>query len=117
MQTYALENRYRNFAYVIDNIGVDNPQGRTTRYSANPSNEIVPGTAIRIYHTRSEYVDVDTGELVLRLDSYVVKGGLFIRALGISENNSPLTIDPTSCSPEDARGENVSRTLKFSVIN
>jgi hypothetical protein len=98
-------------------IGVADPRGRTTRYSANPSNEIVPGAAIRIYHTRDEYTDVNTGELVVRLDNYLAKGGLFIRALGISENNSPLTIGRPSCSPQKARGETVSRTLGFSVIN
>jgi hypothetical protein len=98
-------------------IGVAEPQGRTTRYSASPLNEVVPRTAIRILHTRVEFTDVETGELVVRYDRYVASGGLFIRALGVSEKDSPLTIDPTWCSPEAVRGENVRRTLGFSVIN
>jgi hypothetical protein len=98
-------------------IGVDKPEGRVTRLSINPSNEIVPGTAITIYHTGMTYTDVQSGEVVVQLDRYVAKGGIFIRTLGISQDNAPITMDRSWCSPEQARGEAVNRTLKFSVIN
>ena len=98
-------------------LGVANPAGRTTTYSSSPLNEVVSGTAIKIYHTGDEYRDAQSGELVVRSNLFVAEGGVLIRALGISEGNAPLTIGVPSCSPEKARGERVSRTLKFSVIN
>ena len=98
-------------------IGIANPEGRVTKFSANPANEIVPRTAITIYHTQVEYTDVNSGELVVQFHRYVAKGGVFIRTLGISEGNSPITMGRSACSPEQVRGETISRTLKFSVIN
>jgi hypothetical protein len=98
-------------------IGVEKPEGRTTRVFLDPSNEIVPGTAITIYHSGINYVDVQSGDLVVAFDEYVARGGVLIRTLGISESNAPITIDRPSCSPEDVRGESVRRTLKFAVIN
>ena len=101
----------------VFHIGVEKPEGRIVRFSSNPSNEIVPRTAITIYHTGIEYTDVQSGEVVVRFDRYAAKGGAFIRALGISESNSPITMGRHACSPEQARGESVHRTLNFSVID
>lgn len=98
-------------------VGVENPEGRVTRFSANPANEILMGTALTIYDTGIEYIDVQSGEIVVKFHRYVAKGGIFIRSLGISENNSPITMGRPSCSPEQVRGEAVHSTLKFSVIN
>ena len=98
-------------------VGVDKPEGRSTRVSFQPANELVAGTTIPIYHSRIDYTDVKTGELVVSFDEYVAKGGLLIRALGISESNAPLTLGRPACSPQTVRGESVKRTLKFSVIN
>ena len=104
----------KNSAFLL---AVANPAGRTTTYSSSPLNEVVSGTAIKIYHTGDKYRDAQSGELVVRSNLFVAEGGVLIRALGISEGNAPLTIGVPSCSPEKARGERVSRTLKFSVIN
>lgn len=98
-------------------IGVANPEARTTRVAVRPANEVLPGTAITIYHSRIEYTDVQSGERVVDFDEYVAKGGVFIRTLAISQSNAPITIDRPSCSPQQVRGEAVHRTLKFSVIN
>lgn len=98
-------------------IGVEKTEGRIARFSSNPSNEIVPGTAITIYHTGIEYTDVQSGEIVVKFDRYAAKGGVLIRALGISESNSPITMGRHACSPEQARGESVHRTLNFSVVH
>ena len=98
-------------------IGVENPEGRITRFSANPANEQLTGTAITIYHSGIRYTDVNTGESVVQFDDYVAKGGVFIRTLGISQGNAPITMDRASCSPEKVRGESVHRTLRFTVIN
>lgn len=97
-------------------LGVADPEGRTTRVTIDPSNEWLRGTAIPIRHSRYYYHDVNTGELVVEFDRYVAKGGLFIRALGISENDSPLTIGRPACSPQSSRAEGVHRTLRFNVV-
>jgi hypothetical protein len=98
-------------------VGVMKPEGRITKFSSTPSNEKMPGTAITIYHSGIRYTDVRSDELVVSFDRYLAQGGLFIRTLGISENNSPITMNHPSCSPEQALGESVHRTLKFSVVD
>ncbi len=103
--------------YAVFRVGVERPEGRVTRFSANSPNETVPGTAITIYHTAIDYTDVQTGESVVKFDRYLAQGGVFIRTLGISQSNAPITMERPSCSPEQARGESVHRTLKFTVIN
>ena len=96
-------------------VGVANPEGRTTRVAINPSHQPVSGTAIPILHSRIEYLDVNSGEHVVSFDEYVAKGGLLIRGLGISQDNSPLTLDKPYCSPQ--KGVNVRLTMKFHVVN
>ena len=96
-------------------LGVKNPVGRTTRYMGEPIDEAVPGTYIPIFHSHIEYHDVMTNELVAQYDRYVAKGGILVRAVGISENNSPLTIGSPSCSGE--RGASLPTLLRFNVIN
>lgn len=104
-------------ANAVLRVGVPTPEGRTTKVVIQPANARVPGTAIPIFHSYLEYVDIRTGESVVSFSTYVAKGGLLIRSLGISENNSPLTIGLPGCSPERAKGEVISRTLKFTVVN
>ena len=52
---------------------------------------------IPIEEQAEEWIDAATAEVLLSSKSYTAKGGLLIRALGISNNDSPLTIDPTWC--------------------
>lgn len=99
----------------VVHLGQQNPQGKITRVTINPLNEIVPSTAVRIYRSHVEYHDVATGELVAMFDEYTAKGGLLIRLLGISESNSPLTIGRPSCSGE--REVALPKALNFKVIN
>lgn len=96
-------------------LGVKNPAGRVTRYSGEPIDEPLAGTAIPILHSHIEYHDVATGELVAAYERYVAKGGLFIRTLGISQRNSPLVIGSPSCSAE--HDVTLPSQLKFRVIN
>jgi len=98
-------------------MGVSNPEGRVTKYVGDPVNELVPGTAIRIYRTHAKFIDIQSDEVVVQFDEYTASGGKFIRALSISEGNAPLTIGIPACSPEQKRGEAVHRTMQFSVIN
>lgn len=78
-------------------------EGRTVKVVIDPSNEILPGTAITIYHSHMSFVDLNTSEEIASYDSYVAKGGWFIRMLGISEKNAPLTIGLPGCSPENSQ--------------
>lgn len=96
-------------------LGVKKPAGRITRYVGDPIDADVSGTAIPILRSHIEYHDVATGELVASHDRYVAKGGFFVRLLGISENNSPLTIGAPSCSAEN--GIALPTQLNFEVIN
>lgn len=98
---------------------VTNLEGRTTRVTFQPSNELVSRTAIPIYHSRERYVDVSTGELVLEFDWYVAKGGLLVRSLGVSEWNRPIVMARASCSPTqtDSGGVAAHSTFKFTVTN
>lgn len=62
------------------------------------SPELIPHTAIPIFHYHYSYRDVYTDEEYAQYETYTAKGGVFIRALGISNNNSPLIIDdPAYC--------------------
>jgi hypothetical protein len=94
-------------------LGVKNPQGRTTKLTINPPNHYLPGKAIPIRHSHSEYHDIATGELVMAYDRYVAKGGMLISAIWSS--NKPILIDASTCSPE--RGQAAHITLKFNVLN
>ena len=98
-------------------FGVEQPEGLVTKLVIAPTNEIVPWTAIVIRRSRFEYFEAGSDRLVVAFDRYSAKGGYFVRALGISQGNAPLTLGSPSCSPESARGEAIERTLKFSVIN
>ena len=98
-------------------VGVRDPQGRTTKVTVDPANQYLDSVAIPIRYSQDVYSDATTQERVVAVDQYVAEGGLLIRALGISENNSPLTIGRPACSPEQARGESARLTFKLNVIN
>ncbi len=100
----------------VFHVGVEHPEGRITKFSANSPGEFVHGTFIKIYDAAIEYKDVQSGEVVVKFHSYTAEGGWLIRALGISESDAPLTIGSPFCSPEQERHETVGRTLGFSVI-
>lgn len=80
-------------------IDAEKAKGRTVRVVIQPSNEVVPGQALRTLHSHLSYRIVDSEEEIARYDTYVVNGGWFIRALGISETNSPLLIGAPYCGP------------------
>lgn len=95
-------------------LGVADPAGRTTRYQANPPNEIVEGTITTILHTRSSYIDVATNETVVEFDEYAAKGGLLVRLTFPGFPNRPA-VGKASCSP--TRGKSPTLTFDFKVIN
>jgi len=80
-------------------IDPEKARGRTVKVVIDPSNEILSWTPITIYHSHLIFLDVRTNEPIAEYDRYVAKGGWFIRLLGISEKNAPITIGLPGCSP------------------
>ena len=83
-------------------IDPEKARGRTVRVVITPSNEILSGIPITIFHSHHSYQDVVTGEEIAQYDSYSAKGGWFIRSLGISEGNAPITMGHSGCIPVNA---------------
>lgn len=82
-------------------------RGRTVRMrlEPNPGAPSVLQTPTRrvpalipIEEQTEEWIDVSTGEVLLSQKAYSARGGLLIRTLGISNSDSPLTIDPRWCA-------------------
>ena len=66
-----------------------------------PSSPIeVEGRWVPITLLPHRFVDAKTGELVLSYTTLVASGGILSKALGISENRSPLLFDG-SCGPTE----------------
>ena len=96
-------------------IDAEKAKGRSVRVVIQPSNEVVLGQALRTLHTHFSYRVVDSDEEIARYDTYVVNGGWFIRALGISETNSPLLIGAPYCGPP--KEGSMDKTYGFTLIN
>jgi hypothetical protein len=89
-------------------------KGRRVKLSAEPLHAEVPGIAIPVTYTRMIYRDEASGEGLASRGSYVIKGGVLIRALGISESNSPLFVR-SYCAPSEGTYEAASR-LEFEIV-
>jgi len=83
-------------------IDPEKARGRTVKVVINPSDEIIFGVPITIYHSHHSYLDVKTSEVIAQYDSYSAKGGWLIRTLGISEGNAPITMEYSGCIPKNA---------------
>ncbi len=80
-------------------IDAEKAKGRTVRVVFEPLNEMLPGKAIAIFHSHKSYRDVVTNEEIASNEWYFAKGGWFIRLLGVSETNDPITFGPSACYP------------------
>jgi hypothetical protein len=83
-------------------IDPEKARGRTVKVVIEPSNEMLPTIPIHILHSHLSFRDVVTNEEIAQYDWYVAKGGWFIRTLGISGSNSPITMGRSSCTPQNA---------------
>ena len=101
-----------NFQILAKDIG-----GRITEFRSNPKAKLLESAAINIYHHGSEYVDIHTGEVIVRFDWYEAEAGVLAKTLHVFENDKPLIIKPSVCSPEQRRMESVTKTLNFTVTN
>jgi hypothetical protein len=56
------------------------------------------GALIRIEERTIDYLDIESGHVLLSYKAFSAEGGLVVRAIG-----SPLTIDPSSCAANHGR--------------
>lgn len=91
-------------------------KGRKIRLAFEPSNAAVGGTAIPVTHTRVIFRDASSDEQLGSYGRYTAKGGWLIRALGISNSDSPLWMSRKSCSPPMGSRQMANR-YAFEIIN
>jgi hypothetical protein len=98
-------------------VDAGNAKGKTVRLEITPKggDEKIEGTALRILRSHYSYRVVDSNEEIARYETYTVRGGWLIRALGISNSDAPLTTGRSACAPE-GRGM-LDRTYGFTLIN
>jgi hypothetical protein len=77
-----------------------NAENRDLRMVLDSPNGKVTDDPILIEFGENLYVDLATGEELIRFKSYRLIGGRLIHFLGVSNSNSPLTIGNSSCSPK-----------------
>lgn len=98
-------------------LGVEKPEGRVTRYVANPENEVIAKSPLKIYHSKAKYIDIRSDEVVVEFDEYFASGGVVVRTLTFSDLSNPITFKGSRCSPTNVRGKAATHTFKFSAIN
>lgn len=80
-------------------IDAQRAKGARVQALIQPSNVLLRGTAIPIRHSHISYRTVVGDSEVASYDTFAASGGWFIRLLGISNANSPLTIGAPFCGP------------------
>jgi hypothetical protein len=90
-------------------------KGQRVKYSAEPSNADVPGTAVPVTYTKSVWRGDQTGEELASEVSYTVTGGVLVRGIGFSESNSPMFVR-SGCAPAVNVYEEAKR-LNFEIVN
>jgi hypothetical protein len=77
-----------------------NAENRDLLQVSGGSSGMITDTPLEIRFSESIFLDLATREEVLRFKVYSVKGGRLIHFLGVSNSDSPLTMDPSSCVPK-----------------
>ncbi len=75
-------------------------RGKTIFLADDPQPQIDVGF-LNGYFIQGRYLDVTTKEVLVEARSYYIKGGFFIRMLGISEKDHPLTMRAYCASTEE----------------
>jgi hypothetical protein len=82
-------------------------RGRTVRMRLEPNPDVPSvmqtptrrvGALLPIDERTIDYLDTESAQTLLSYKAFTAKGGVLIRMLGISNADSPLTIDPSSCA-------------------
>jgi hypothetical protein len=97
------------------NIDEQKIKGQRVKYSAEPLNARVPGTAVPVTYTKSLWRSEQTGDELASRGSYTVTGGVLVRAVGFSESNSPMFVR-SHCAPAVNVYEEAKR-LNFEIVN
>lgn len=90
-------------------------KGRRVKYSAEPLNADVPGTAIPVTYTKAVFRDAGTDEELGSRGRYVIAGGWLIRKMSFSESTPPL-FARAYCAPSEGEHDAANR-LGFKIIN
>jgi hypothetical protein len=77
-----------------------NAENRDLRMVLGSPSGLITDDPLPINYGENVYVDLATGEELIRYKSYRVKGGRLIHFLRVSNSNSPLTIGQPSCEPK-----------------
>ena len=94
-------------------INAEKVKGRTVKRIGTRSD---PGnTLLHMRRVQYRLIDFTTGEELGSYATLSVDGGAFIRALGISEGNAPLLINPSDCDPRT--GVRLDRAYEFTLID
>ena len=90
-------------------------KGRRVKVAWSPLDAKVPNVVIPTTYSRLLFLDEGTSSELGTRGSYRVKGGVLIRALGISESNSPMFAS-SYCAPAEGEHEAAKR-VGFTIIN
>lgn len=96
-------------------IDAERIKGRKVRLAFEPANAPLAGMAVPVMHTKVRFLDVESERELGSYGRYVAKGGVLIRALGISQSDSPLWISPSYCLPEIGP-EQMAERYQFEIV-
>lgn len=96
-------------------INAEQAKGKTVRLVIKPSNQLLPGQVLTTYYTHVSMREMGTDQEIGSYGSYEIKGGWFIRTLGISESNAPLILT-SSCAP-DLGAHGIAKLYNFNIVN
>lgn len=80
-------------------VNKETARGRTV-YLAEIQDIAVLKTWTPILQQHWRFLDAKTNEPIVSYERYLATGGIFIRSLGVSEGNAPLTF-PNYCKPRE----------------
>ncbi len=95
---------------------IDEPHAMNRRATAElrRGDRFAEGTAVEIRVDPHVYRDAETNQVLVSYHTLHAKGGWFIRALGISETNSPLLFR-RGCAPKDQ--DAFKKKFNITIIN
>lgn len=98
-------------------IDAERIKGKTIRVVAEPieGDRDVDNSSIRIYYSRFSYRDVDSGEELATYTRYVAVSGWLVRTLAMGNSFPPLTIQPSTCKPNNVGDLSKQFDFKFTL--
>lgn len=100
--------------YAVQYIDEKNATNRKVFYVPRGEDLYAEGTAVHIQINPEVYKDVETKKVLVSSHTLIATGGWLIRALGISETDSPLLFN-RGCSPPNP--DEFKKKFNITVIN